>query len=108
MVDVCYAVFEEMDFETGLEEVFAGVADAEFGGYSAYVYVFGVEEFKDFAEGLACAVGSVEAGILFGGLVTAFVEGELFGGVRLEGFMDFSAAGSGYAVRGPDAAVFLE
>ena len=50
MVDICYAVLEEMYSETGLEKVLAGVTDAIFGSYAADIYIGRVQKSKNLSE----------------------------------------------------------
>ena len=108
MIHICYAVLQKMDLEACLEQVFASVADAELGRYSAYIYISRVEQFEDLAERLAGAVHALESGILLDSLVASLVKDEFLYGVRLELFMNLSTMCAGYAVRWPDAALLLE
>ena len=101
-------VLEKVDLESGLLQVFAGVADAVFGGDSAYIYICGVEEFQDLSERLSCIVHSLETGVLLDCLVASLVEGEFFGSIRKKVCMYLSSMGSGNAVRRPDSSLLLE
>ena len=59
-VDVCDAVLEQMNLESGLQQVFARVPDAVFGGDSAYKYIGGIEKLEDLGERLSGIVHAVE------------------------------------------------
>jgi hypothetical protein len=108
MINVSDTVLEEVDLESSLLQVFAGVADAVFGGDSAYIYVCGVQKFENLSKRLSCIIYSLEAGVLLDCLVASLVEGEFFGSIRKKVCVYFSSMGSGNAVRRPDASLLLE
>ena len=108
MIYICYAVLQKMNLEACLEQVFASVADAEFGCDSAYIYVGRVEKLEDLAERLAGAVHALESGILLDGFIASLDENEFFHCVWLQVIMDFSASCAFHAVCRPCSAVFLE
>ena len=97
-----------MDPEAGLEKIFACVADTVFGSYSANIHISGVEQFQNLSKRLPCIVYSFETGILLDISVAALVEYQLVHCIRLQGLVDISSAGAGYAMRRPDSSLFLE
>ncbi len=55
------AVLEQMNLETGLEQVLACVADAIFGGDTADMHISSVQELQDFSKSLSCVVDAFES-----------------------------------------------
>ena len=73
MIYISDTVLEEVDLESSLLQVFAGVADAVFGGDSAYIYIGGVKKLENFSKSLSSLIHAVESGILLFRSATAFV-----------------------------------
>lgn len=107
-IHICYAVGQEMNLESGFEQIFTGIADAIFRSYAADIYIRGVKKFENLSEGLVCMVYSFEAGILFHSLVTALVEGEFLSCIRQEVFMDFASTCACDAMRRPYSSLCAE
>lgn len=108
MIHICYAVLEQADLESGLEEIFAGVPYAVFCRDAAYINILGVEQFKDFPKRLSGIVGAFESGILLDGLVAAFVECEFFSSIWAQVFMYLTSSVAGYAMWRPYSALSSE
>ena len=58
------AVFENRDFETGLQQVFGGVADAILGGNSNHINYFCAKQLKHFRKALPGGIAPFETGVL--------------------------------------------
>lgn len=100
------AVFENRDFETGLQKVFGRVADAIFGCDTYHVNRLCAKKLQHLRQALASSVAAFESGILLLCGIAPFIECKLFLNERLQVVVDLAFAGAGYAVRGPWAALF--
>ena len=107
-VHIAEALFQYLDVESVLLEVPGGVVHAVFGRDAYDIDDGRIQCTQDFGQTLVRLIAAVKSGILFFGRVAAFVEDEFLLYEGTEVFVDFAAAGTGYAVRGPGTALLRE
>ena len=108
LIYITYALFEQMNSVTGLAQVFAGVADTEFGCDSAHIYIGRVKKFQNLSKSLACLIDAIESGILFLSPASALVKGQLFVHIWCEVLVNFTTTGACDTVCRPCSALLLE